>query len=243
MTIARRPLLAGLGLTMTAAALKRLPSIAITSVAAKDAPADAISPIQLLPPQIHGGKPVMEALSLRSSNRDFSEQDLPDQTLSNLLWAAFGINRPASGMRTAPSAVDWMEIDIYVVMRKGTYIYDAAANSLKPVLSGDCRADTGTQPYVKDAAVNLVYVANASRMTRPDFIPKPILDEAFRVKDYMNWADAAVIAENVYIFAASEGLSAVVRELVDRPALAKTLKLGSEQTITLAQSVGFPKKA
>ncbi len=243
MTIARRPFLAGLGLAVTAPTLMNIPSMAIASAAAKDAPAEVMIPIQLLPPQIHGGKPVMEALSLRSSNRDFSGEDLPDQTLSDLLWAAFGINRPANGMRTAPSAVDWTEIDIYVVMRNGAFIYDAVANSLKPVVSGDFRADTGTQPFVKDAAVNLVYVANASRMTRPDFIPKPILDDAFRVKDYLNWADAAVIAENVYIFAASEGLSTVVRTLIDRPALAKTLILGSEQTVILAQSVGFPKKA
>ena len=89
----------------------------------------------------------------------------------------------------------------------------------------------------------MVYVANASRMTRPEFVPKPILDEAFKVKDYLNWSDAAVIAENVYIFAASEGLATVVRELVDRPALAKKLELKSDQAIILAQSVGLPKKA
>ncbi len=114
----------------------------------------------------------MEALSLSSSNRDFADEDLTDQTLSKLLWAALGINSRGSGLRTAQYAVDWMETDIYVVMRKGVYTYDAASHSLKPVLSGDLRAERGTQQYVKDAAVNLVYVANASRMTRPEFVPK-----------------------------------------------------------------------
>ena len=118
MTVRRRPFLMGLGLAMAAPTLKSISSIAVTPAAAKDAPGEGMSPIQLPPPQIHGGKPVMEALSLRSSNRDFADEDLPDQTLSNLLWAAFGINRPGSGLRTAPSAVDWMETDIYVVMRK-----------------------------------------------------------------------------------------------------------------------------
>ncbi|HYA65628.1 MAG TPA: nitroreductase family protein, partial [Burkholderiaceae bacterium] len=152
-----------------------------------------------------------------------------------------GINRPKLGLRTAPSAMNWQEIEIYVVMANGTYIYDAAANTLKPVSSADLRSLTGEQGYVKDAPVSLVYVADASRMKKVPEDPesrKRVED----LKDFMKWADAAIISENVYLFAASEGLAAGVRALIDRAALAKALQLNEDQSITLAQSVGFPKK-
>ena len=191
--------------------------------------AQELKPIALPAPQTHGGKPLMEALALRSTSRAFANDELPAQTLSNLLWAAWGINRPKEGKRTAPSASNWQETDIYVVMSSDAYVYDALTNTLKPVVSGDYRALAGRQPFVKDAPVTLVYVADAARM------------KAGELSESEKWADTAFIAENVYLFAASESLATGVRASIDRPALAKALKLKADQSITLAQSVGFPK--
>jgi len=191
--------------------------------------AQELKPIALPAPQTHGGKPLMEALALRSTSRAFAPDELPAQTLSNLLWAAWGINRPTEGKRTAPSASNWQETDVYVVMSSGAYVYDALTNSLKQVVSGDYRALTGNQPFVKDAPVTLVFVSDAARM------------KAGELSESITWADTAFISENVYLFAASEGLATGVRANVDRRALAKALLLKADQSITLAQSVGFPK--
>ena len=192
--------------------------------------AQELKPIALPAPQTHGGKPLMEALALRSTSRAFAIDELPARTLSNLLWAAWGINRPKEGRRTAPSAGDWQETDIYVVMSSGAYVYDAFTNTLNPVVSGDYRALTGNQPFVKDAPVTLVYVADAARMKAGD------------LSESLKWADTAFVSENVYLFAASESLATGVRASIDRPALAKALKLNAGQSITLAQCVGFPMK-
>lgn len=191
--------------------------------------AQELKPIALPVAQTYGAKPLMEALALRSTSRAFSNDELPAQTLSNLLWAAWGINRAKEGKRTAPSASNWQETDIYVVMSSGAYVYDALTNTLKPVVSGDYRALTGKQPFVKDAPVTLVFVADAARIKAGD------------LSESMKWADTAFISENVYLFAASESLATGVRANIDRPALAKALMLNTGQSITLAQSVGFPK--
>ena len=173
----------------------------------------------------------MQVLKNRKSTREFGPQKLSSQTLSNLLWAAFGINRP-DGHRTAPSAMNWQEVSIYVATAEGVYLYDAQPHALKPVLAGDLRAATGTQDYVKDAAVNLVYVSDMSKTSRVT---------AAEAEKYTA-ADVGFIAQNVYLYCASEGLAVVVRGSIDRPALAKTLKLPPQQQIILAQSVGYPKK-
>ncbi len=241
MSIARRPFLTGLGGAAAATAVNTIASNATEQSSAAEG-AEALKSIALPAPEIRGGKPVMEAFAVRSTSRDFAAGELPIQTLSNLLWAAFGVNRPEHGMRTAPSAMNWQETDIYVVMSSGAYVYDAANNSLKPVASGDLRALTGVQPYVKDAPVSLVYVADAKKMTMPADIPKPMKDAVEELKESMKWADSAVVAENAYIFAASEGLATGVRALIDRAALAKALNLGSDQSIMLAQCVGLPKR-
>ncbi|HXW63498.1 MAG TPA: SagB/ThcOx family dehydrogenase [Burkholderiaceae bacterium] len=200
-----------------------------------------LKPISLPTPVMQGGKPLMEALALRSTSRAFASDALPLQTLSNLLWAADGINRPRSGLRTAPSAMNWQETQIYVVMASGTYMYEAATNTLEPVAGGDLRPLAGEQSFVKDAPVSLVYVADAGRMKN---MPENsgMRQQVEELKESMKWADTAFISQNVYLFAASEGLATGVRALIDRPALAKALKLSDSQTITLAQSVGFPKK-
>ena len=139
----------------------------------------------------------------------------------------------SDGKRTAPSARNKQEMDIYVAAPEGAYLYEPKGNMLKPIIEGDIRGLTGIQPYVKNAAVNLVYVADTAKMDKA-----PVDQVAL----WMG-ADSGVIAENVYIFCAGEGLVTVLRALIDKPALAAALKLRPEQTITFSQSVGYPKKA
>ena len=123
-----------------------------------------LAPIALPLPQTDGGKPLMQALKLRATSRAFAPDPLPPQTLANLLWAAWGINRPAEGKRTAPSARNWQEIDVYAVMPQGVFLYDASAHRLKPVVAGDQRAAAGRQEFVREAPVTLVLVADRGRM-------------------------------------------------------------------------------
>jgi SagB-type dehydrogenase family enzyme len=194
--------------------------------------AEDLKSIQLPKPQLDGGKPLMQVLRERKSAREFSSEKLPLQVLSNLLWAASGVNRPESGRRTAPTASNWQEMDIYVATADGLYRYDAKPHLLKSVLAEDIRALTGRQPFVKDAALNLIYVADFSRIARG----------TNEEKDFFSAADTGFIAQNVYLFCASEGLATVVRANIDRPTLGKTMKLGPDQRITLSQTVGYPKK-
>lgn len=194
--------------------------------------AQELKAIQLSAPQTDGGRPLMQVLKDRASSRNFSPEKLPVQVLSNMLWAAFGVNRPESGGRTAPSASNSQEMDIYVAMADGLYLYDAKAHLLKPVLAGDIRALTGRQAFVKDAPVNLIYVSDLSKMTRA----------APEDRDFYAAAHTGFISQNVYLFCASEGLATVIRASIDRPALAKAMGLRRDQKITLAQTVGYPKK-
>ncbi len=194
--------------------------------------AETLKAIQLPQPQIEGGKPLMLALQNRSSSRTFSSEKIPLQVLSNLLWAAFGVNRPDLGRRTAPSAMNWQEIDIYVATDVGLYLYDAKRHQLQRVLGEDIRKLTGLQPFVKEAPVDLIYVADLSRMT----------GARQGDKDLYSVADTGFIGENVYLFCASEGLATVIRGSIDRGALAKAMQLRPEQKIILAQTVGYPKK-
>lgn len=193
--------------------------------------AEELKTIQLLKPQIDGGRPLMQVLKDRSSSRSFGKEKLSMQVLSNLLWAAFGVNRTDTGKRTAPSAMNRQEIDIYVAMAEGLFLYDAKTHSLVPILSEDIRALTGSQDFVKDAPVNLIYIADYSKMgsaTKED-------------KDLYSAADTGFISENVYLYCASEGLATVVRGSIDRQALTKVMKLRPDQKVILAQSVGYSK--
>lgn len=187
---------------------------------------------RVLPPaQTEGGKPLMQALKERRSTRSFAEQVLPPQVLSNLLWAASGINRPDSDHRTAPSARNWQEIDVYVALREGLFVYEAKAHVLKPVIMKDLRALAGTQSHARQAPATLIYVADERRMDRAD-------DETRRT---FAAADTGFIAQNVYLFCASEGLGSVVFASIDREAFARAAGLRPDQRVTLAQSVGYPK--
>ncbi len=190
-------------------------------------------PVRLPAPQKAGGKPLMQCLAERHSERAFADRPLPDQVLSNLLWAAWGVNRPEAGKRTAPSANNRQEISVYVARADGLYLYDATDHALERILSSDIRAATGRQEYVGEAAVNLVYVADTTKM-------KATTEETINL--YAG-ADTGFIAENVYLFCASEGLACCVRAMIDRDALAKTMGLGPEQRIVLAHSIGYPAPA
>ena len=188
--------------------------------------AQGLKPVKLPPPQTDGGRPLMQVLKDRKSTREFGPGTLSPQTLSSLLWAAFGINRP-DGHRTAPSAINWQEVSIYVATPEGVYIYDAKANALNPVLAGDFRAATGTQSFVKEAAVNLIYVSDLSKAIPPSEV------EMFTA------ADVGFIAQNVYLYCASEGLATVFRGAVDYPTLEHVLRLPTQQFVTFAQTVGY----
>ncbi|HXZ96209.1 MAG TPA: nitroreductase family protein [Burkholderiales bacterium] len=186
--------------------------------------------VKLPAPSTDTGRPLMKALKLRHSSREFSNRKLPQQVLSNLLWAAFGVNRAKTHGRTAPSAHDWEEIDIYVAAADGLYVYDAHRCLLRRLQAQDIRAQTGLQSYVADAPINLVYVADLSRMA----------EATEEEKAYYSGPDAGFIAQNVYLYCASEGLATVVRGMVDRKALAKLMKLTPNQRVVLAQTVGYP---
>jgi len=184
----------------------------------------------LLPPQTDGGMPLMKALKNRKTSREFSGKELTAQQLSNMLWAACGINRPDEKKRTAPSAMNYQEVDVYVSMAKGLFLYNPEKHSLSEILKDDIRDKTGKQDFVKTAPLTLVFVADYAKMAKSDE----------KTKEGYAMADAAFISENVYLFCASEGLATGVRAWIDKDVLAKAMKLTPNQHIILAQSVGFP---
>ena len=190
-----------------------------------------LKPIALPAPVTEGGMPLMQALKERKTTREYTSAKLSLQTLSDLLWAANGVNRPAEKKRTAPSAMNRQEISVYAALEEGLFLYDAFANQLQPVLAEDIREATGRQDFVKIVPVNLIYVAAVSTdstIAESDRIFYPATDTGF-------------ISQNVYLYCASFGLATVVRGWMDKPALAKAMKLRPEQKIVLAQTVGYPK--
>jgi nitroreductase len=206
---------------LASAALAAVPPFAATQ---------KLKPIALPPPRSEGGMPLINALKLRHSTREFSDRLLPPQTLSDLLWAAFGINRP-NGYRTAPCARYIIVIDIYVAMVDGVWIYEPKTHALLPYLTGDARAQTGLQDFVGTAPLNLVYVAHGERL----------MDESPEERRLLASVDTGFIGQNVYLFCASEGLATVFRGSVDYPKLRRTLKLPRQQFVTFAQTVGYPR--
>lgn len=184
----------------------------------------------LIAPQMTGGKPVMQALKERRSIRDFKPDALSDQQLSDLLWAAFGMNRPEIDHRTAPSAQNTQDVDIYVATADGHYLYEAKPHRLKKLSSQDVRPLTTGQPFGKIAPMQLVYVSDYGRM--------PKVDPGLR--DLYAGVDTGCIVQNVYLYCASAGLATVVHEL-DRAPLAKAMNLRPDQHIVVAQAVGWPK--
>ena len=192
--------------------------------------ARAAEPVKLPAPVTGGGLPLMEALKARHSTREYAARALAPQTLADLLWAAFGVNRP-SGDRTAPYWRHVMVIDVYLAMADGVWLYEPQTHTLQPYLADDLRAQTGMQDFVATVPLNLVYVAHGERM-------KDVTEEERRL--YAS-VDAACIGQNVYLYCASAGLGSVFRGAVDTHRLGALLKLPAGQFVTFAQSVGYPR--
>ena len=187
--------------------------------------------IQLPTPSKSGGMPLMEALSTRSTNRSMdSTRHLSEQQLSDLVWAAWGVNRP-DGRRTAPSALNRQEIDLYLIGRSGAYLYDATGHKLVQVAKGDHRAEVNNQEFTKTGDWILIFVADYSRMMNPDDTQQNAITSG---------VDAGLIAQNVYLYGASEGLAVVVHMSLNQKEIAEILRLGETQHIVLGQTVGLP---
>lgn len=187
-------------------------------------------PIWLPEPQTRGGLPLLSALAQRRSVRAFTELPISAGTLSNLLWAAFGINRSISGDRTAPYWRHVMVIDIYVARADGVWLYEPKEHILRPCSDLDIRAATGSQGFVAEAPIEMIYVARGDRM-----------DVAPEERRLYASVDTAFIGENVYLFCASEGLGTVFRGSFDGAKLATPLGLGEDQFVTFVQTVGYPR--
>ncbi len=206
-------------------------SLVVATCFALSALAQEMKPNQLPEPKLDPSKSLALALKERKTTREYSTTNLSQQTLSNLLWAAWGINRPESGRRTAPTAKNWQEVDVYVATAAGMYLYDPKGNALLPVVSGDIRSLTYTQvDRFKDAPVHLVYVADLAKTDG---------DEGRKMM--MVAMDTGFVAENVYLYCATEGLNTAFRVSIDTEKLGQTMKLRPTQKIMAAQSIGLPK--
>ena len=204
----------------SSAILAAAPSLAATDSTVRELP----------PPRTEGGKPLIQALRQRRSIREYSDRPLPAQVLSDLLWAAFGINRP-SGDRTAPYWRHIMVIEVYAAMADGVWLYEPKRHVLLPHSRVDIRAQTGLQDFVANAPLNLVYVDRGERMQ----------DISANERRLYASVDTGFIGQNVYLFCASEGLATVFRGAVDYDKLNRTMQLETDQFVTFAQTVGYPR--
>ncbi|HOW26419.1 MAG TPA: SagB/ThcOx family dehydrogenase [Bacteroidales bacterium] len=193
--------------------------------------AQDLDTIRLYPPDLQSGKLLMQALQERKSSRAYADKDLSLKDLSNLLWAANGINRPEEGKRTAPTSRNKQELDVYVVLRSGIYLYDAVKSILIPVAAGDYRAQAGMQDYVATAPVNLIFVSDLER-----------LGGDASDQECSSRINVGYVSQNVYLFCASANLATVARGSVQKEPLSTTMKLRPGQMIILAQSVGYAKE-
>jgi|WetSurMetagenome_2_1015567.scaffolds.fasta_scaffold14024_4 nitroreductase len=231
------PAVTVLGATASAMAEEAVKPAATPTEAAKPAAPSAgdLKPVDLVKPQADGGKSVLAALKERRTNRNIKDEKLPAQTLSNLLWAAWGVNRDDCH-RTAASASNAQEIDLYVFLEDGVYRYDAAPHRLVPVVAGDQRAKAG-RGRAATAPVNLVFVANMARYAKAQPQEPGLKDPEIRAS-YYNIA-CGLIAGNVYVFCASQGLAAWFHNC-DKPGLTTLLGLGADEKVLYAQTVGVP---
>jgi len=204
--------------------------------------------LALPPPSLEGGKTLRQALEERQSIRDYADRALPPQVLSNLLWAACGVNRRVGPFglagRTAASASNSQEIDLYVALEEGAYVYDALDHALSPVVAADLRAAAltpGQQGVEATAPIQLIYVVDVHRLTHTAGFAEPGLLDPEVQKSYY-YVDTGLIAGNVYLFAAAQGLAAWLHNC-DRLDLAQRLGLRAQQRVLFAQSIGYPDKS
>jgi nitroreductase len=222
-------------------ALTLLAGSAIGLAQGAASPAAELKPILLPKPETEGGKSVLAALKERKTIRSISARELPPQVLSNLLWAAFGVNRESGSFgkpgRTAASASNSQEIDLYVALRDGVYLYEAAPHRLAPVLAGDLRARAG-RGAAASAPVNIFYVVDLSRYDTGSSQPDRNIGNPEVQKSYY-YLDTGLIAQNVYLFAASQGLAAWFHNC-DKETTSKQFNLRPDQRLLFAQTVGYP---
>lgn len=186
--------------------------------------------IKLKAPDLKGEMTLMQALSNRKTDRSFKPEMISGQELSDLLWAAYGINRE-DGKRTAPSTMDFQEIELYISLETGLYFYNAKDHSLELIADADLREDTGLQPFVKEAPINLIYVSDFSKMGK-------MSDQE---KDSYSHADSSFISQNVYLYCASKKLGTVVRGFINKEVLSAKMKLPENKKIIFSQTVGYIK--
>lgn len=191
---------------------------------------EVLAEMALPPAQTAGGLPLLDALQRRQSQREFRPEALAPQQLSDLLWAAAGINRTEHGGRTAPSAMNAQEVDLYVALPQGLYRYEPKRHVLQLIKAEDVRRVTGYQDFVDSAALDLIFVADHTRMK---------LVPAAQRTAYASVA-AGAMAQNVYLYCAAVGLATVVRAWFDRDALTQALGLTLDQQLLLTQTVGWP---
>ena len=201
--------------------------------------------IALPRPTLQGGRTVLQALRRRKTTREIRPKNLPLQVLSNLLWAACGVNRKTGPFgipgRTAASASNSQEIDLYVILSKGAFFYDPLRHVLEPVEEGDLRhmaIGRGQSGLVAPAPVQLIYVADLRRLTHTSGYQEPGLQDPEIQKSYY-YVDTGLIAGNVYLFAASQGLASWFHNC-DRAGLAAKLRLRPEQRVLFGQTIGYP---
>lgn len=220
--------------------VKTVPAVTVLA-AGLDGVAQELKPIVLPAPEKKGGISVLEALQERKTNRDIGTKPLPLQILSNLLWAAFGINRAHAAFdkpgRTAPSASNSQEIDLYIALPGGVYVYEAVSHRLVPVVAGDFRSRAGRRG-AGTAPVNIFYIVNTSRYDLSDRQPDRSIGDPEVQKSYY-YTDTGFIAQNVYLYAASVGLAAWFHNC-DKTNPVTEFNLKPEQKVLFAQSVGYP---
>ncbi len=223
--------------------LKTVPAFAVLAGTASSFGED-LKTITLVKPQTDGGKSVLTALKERRTNRNISAEKLPPQVLSNLLWAAFGVNRERAAFgkpgRTAPSASNSQEIDLYVALSEGVFLYEAVPHCLTPIVPGDFRARASRRGAAM-APVNIFYVVDLNRYVLGSGQPDRSIGDPEVQKSYY-YTDTGLIAQNVYLFAASQGLAAWFHNC-DKENTTKEFKLRPEQRVLFAQSVGYPVKS
>jgi len=203
--------------------------------------------IVLPEPSKKGGMTLLEAFQIRRTERNISSKEIPIHILSNLLWAAFGVNRDQASFRkvgrTAPSASNSQEIDLYVLLKKGVYLYDAEHHQLEPVLAGDHRKLSGRQYAAQmtgGTPLNIIYIANLFSYDLGPDQPDPHIGDP-EVQTSYYYTDTGFIAQNVYLYAASEGLAAWFHNC-DKDIIAKELNLSDNQLVLFAQTIGYPEQ-
>ncbi|MFP4024232.1 MAG: SagB/ThcOx family dehydrogenase [Thiohalospira sp.] len=185
--------------------------------------------IKLPEPDKTSGIPLMQAINDRQSARNFIDKDITEQQLSELLWAAYGINRPESGKHTIPTSRNRQDIEVYITTKDGVFKYLPEEHALLQISDQDKREVTGMQDFVKVAAVNLIYVSDFDKLG----------NSSNEIKTMTAATHCGFIGQNVYLYCASEGLISVFRAMIDKEKAAKMLELEGNKHVIYSQSVGY----